>query len=186
MLAGVLVAAVTGGLLTGVYEACWTLLLDERGASNWQIGLSWTLFAIPFVLAAPVAGWAADHHDRRWIVIVAMLTSIGFAVLYPWVADVHWLVGLGAIESVGVAFAYPAAQSLLAEAAPVDAIGRAQGLFASVQTAAIAVAAAAAGGLFAIGAWVPFTVGGGLGLALTAALPMIWRGLPGRVRRSDG
>ncbi len=186
VLAGVVIAAVVGGLLTGVYESCWTLLLDGRGATQWQVGLSWTLFAIPYVLVAPLAGWAADHHDRRWIVVAAMLVSIGFAVGYPWVGDVRWLVGLGAVESIGVAFAYPAAQSLLAEAAPAGAIGRAQGLFASVQTAAIAVSALASGGLFSAGPWVPFTVGGGISLALTASLPWIWRGLPGRVRRERG
>lgn len=182
-MAGVVLAAVVGGLLTGLYEACWTLLLDWRGATAWQVGLSWTLFAVPFVLAAPLAGWVADHGDRRWIVVVAMVASIGFASLYPWVGDISWLVGLGAVESLGVAFAYPAAQSLLGQVAPADAVGRAQGLFASSQTAAIAVAAGASGALFALGPWVPFTAVPVLALGLTAALPVVWRGVPGRVRR---
>ncbi len=184
VLAGVVVSAVTGGLLTGVYEACWTLLLDRRGATAWQIGLSWTLFAVPFVIVSPVAGWVADHRDRRRVVVAALLTSVGFALLYPWVGDIAWLVGLGVVESAGVAFAYPAAQSLLGQAAPAEAIGRAQGLVASAQTAAIAVAAGVSGGLFALGPWVPFTVVSVLALALTATLPLVWRGIPGRVGHS--
>lgn len=186
VLTGVLLAAVAGGLLTGIYEACWTLLLDSRGAQPWQIGASWTLFAVPYVLAAPVAGWAADHHDRRLLVVLGLLISVGFAATYPWLADVRWLMVLGAAESLGVAFAVPAAQSLLGQAAPPESIGAAQGLFAAVQTAAIAASAMVSGGLFAVAPWAPFTVAALAGLGLTAALPVVWRGVPGRVPRGAG
>ena len=37
-LLGSLVAAAAIGLTFGVYESCWTLLLDARGAKDWQIG----------------------------------------------------------------------------------------------------------------------------------------------------
>lgn len=185
VLTGVLVTAVTAGLLTGIYETCWTLLLDLRGASTWQIGLSWTLFALPFVLAMPVAGWAADHHDRRLLVVVGLIVPIVLAVVYPWLADVRWLIGLGVLESLGIAFAYPAVQSLLTEAVPADAVGRAQGRFVSVQTAAIAVSAGASGGLFAVAPWVPFTVAAVVSLGLIALLPLLWRGTSGRVARPD-
>lgn len=182
VLVGVMLSAVAGGLLTGIYETCWTLLLDHRHAEAWQIGASWTLFALPFVIGAPVAGWVADQYDRRWLVLVAMVVSVGFALGYPWVASVDWLIGLGAAESLGVVFAVPAAQSLLGQAAPPELIGRAQGLFASIQTAAIAAAAAGSGALFAIAPWWPFTAGAVLSLTLTALLPWVWRGVPGRVR----
>jgi DHA1 family multidrug resistance protein-like MFS transporter len=181
VLVGVMLAAVAGGVLTGIYEACWTLLLDARHAETWQIGASWTLFALPFVLGAPIAGWAADHYDRRVLVLIGMVVSVGFALAYPWVPSVSWLIWLGAAESLGVAFAVPAAQSLLGQAAPGAAIGQAQGLFASTQTAAIAVSAGVSGGLFSLAPWWPFTVGAVTALAVTAALPWVWRGVPGRV-----
>lgn len=176
VLLGVVLSAIAGGVLTGVYEACWTLLLDSRHAEDWQIGASWTLFALPFVLGAPVAGWAADHYDRRVLVVAAIVVSVGFALVYPWVPSVSWLVGLGAAESLGVAFAVPAAQSLLGQAVPADQIGQAQGLFASIQTAAIAVTAGLSGALFAFGPWWPFTVSGVVALVVVAALPWVWRG----------
>jgi DHA1 family multidrug resistance protein-like MFS transporter len=180
VLIGVMLSAIAGGVLTGIYESCWTLLLDFRQAQAWQIGASWTLFALPFVLGAPVAGWVADHYDRRVLVVIAMVVSVGFALLYPWVTDVKWLIGLGAAESLGVAFAVPAAQSMLGQATPGEQIGQAQGLFASIQTAAIAVTAGVSGALFSLGPWWPFTVGAVVALAITAALPWVWRGIPGR------
>lgn len=179
---GVLIAAVTGGLLTGVYEACWTLLLDLRGATTWQLGASWTMFALPFVVMAPVSGWLTDHWDRRWLVVLATVSSFGFAVLYPFVTDLSWLIGLGALESVGVALAVPAAQSLLADGTPAEASGAAQGTFAGVQTAAVAVSAGLSGGLFGIAAWLPFVVVAVVSAVLTVLLAVIWRPVPGRVR----
>jgi MFS family permease len=183
---GVLLTAVAAGLLTGIYEACWTLLLDLRGATTWQIGLSWTLFALPFVFAAPVAGWSADRRDRRLLVVAGLSVAIVFAFVYPWIMDVRWLIGLGILESLGVAFVYPAIQSLLADAVPVEALGRAQGRFVSAQTAAIAGSAGAAGALFAVAPWVPFTVVALVSVGLVATLPALWRDLPGRVAHPDG
>ncbi|HET9655844.1 MAG TPA: MFS transporter [Kineosporiaceae bacterium] len=185
-LVGVMLSAVASGVLTGVYEACWTLLLDYRHAQPWQIGASWTLFALPFVLGAPIAGWVADHYDRRLLVVVGLLVSVGFALAYPWIGDVTWLIGLGAAESLGVAFAVPAAQSLLGQAAPADRIGQAQGLFASIQTAAIAGTALVSGALFAVAAWWPFTLAAVVALALTGLLPWVWRGTSGWIGHPDG
>ena len=186
-LVGVLLAAVVGGVLAGVYETVWSLLLDHRGAVEWQIGLSWTLWAVPFVVVTPLAGWMADRLDRRVLVVVALVASVVLAAVYPFITSLPWLIGVGAIESVGVAVATPAAQSLLAQAAPAASVGRAMGLFAGTQTAAIAVSAALAGGLFGIAVWWPFVVAAVVGGVLTAGLPVVWRGVPGRVRpRPDG
>jgi DHA1 family multidrug resistance protein-like MFS transporter len=180
-LVGVLVTAGFGGLMSGVYEACWSLLLDARGAATWQLAASWTLFAIPFVVVSPVAGWLADHRDRRVLVLAASASSVVFCVAYGFITSPAWLVGLGAFEAVGVAVAMPAAQSMLADAVPAGASGRAQGLFASVNTAAVALAALSAGGLFGVAPGLPFGLAGMLGALLVAALPVVWRGVPGRV-----
>lgn len=181
--AGVLVAAVVGGLLTGVYESCWSLLMHHRGAVDWQLGVSWTLFAVPFVLAAPIAGWLADHRDRRTLAVTGTLVGAFFAALYPFLPSVAWLMGLGMLESLGVALALPAIQSLLSENVPQEVVGRAQGLLASVQTAAIAVSAAAGGTLFGIAIWLPFVTMSVLAVVGALVMVVLWRGVPGRVRR---
>lgn len=178
-MAGVLMAGVAGGVLTGTYESCWTLLLHMRGALSWQIGLSWTAFALPFAVFALPAGWLADHMDRRRLVSLALASSAGFAALYPWLRQVSLLVGLGALESVGVAVAYPAVQSLLATSVSAGHHGRAQGTLSSVQTASTALAALLGGGLFALAAWLPFSIAAGVTVTVSGAVWAVWRGVDG-------
>ncbi|HTW21105.1 MAG TPA: MFS transporter [Mycobacteriales bacterium] len=179
LLLGVVVTGVVGGLITGVYETCWTLLLDLRGAHAWEVGLSWTLFAAPFAAFSPVAGWMTDHLNRIVLTIAALTSSVFFAALYPFLHTLPLLIGLGSIESIGVAVAYPAAQSLLAQSVPAAALGRAQGLSNATQTAAMAVSAAAAGALFGIAPWVPFVGAAASAAVLIGCLPLIWRhGVP--------
>jgi MFS family permease len=175
MLLGVLMTGVVGGLVTGVYETCWTLLLDLRGAQAWQVGLSWTLFAAPFAIFSPIAGRMADRFDRAKLTFWALLSSLGFAATYPFLHSIPLLIGLGAVESIGVAIAYPAAQSLLAQAVPESALGRAQGLSNATQTAAIAISAGASGALFGVAAWVPFVGAAAIAAILTGFLPVVWR-----------
>jgi MFS family permease len=175
LFAGVLVTAVIGGLITGTYETCWTMLLDSRGASVFQVGLSWTLFAVPFALVSPLAGRLADRMDRRRLTILAVASTVCFCATYPYLHSVAWLIGLGGVEAVGVAISYPAAQALLAQSAPAAALGRAQGLFSAMQTGASALAAGVGGALFGVGAWLPFVTTAALSAVLTLTLLVIWQ-----------
>lgn len=181
-LVGVVLVGVAGGVIGGAYESCWSLLMASRGAAVWQVGMSWTLFAIPFAAISPLAGRLVDRLDRRWLAITSMIASAGFAVAYPFLPTPTWLMGLGMFESVAVAIAFPAAQSLLAETAPASAIGRAQGLFTTAETAAIALAAAVSGYLFSLARWTPFVVAAAIAVALMAALPVLWRDVAGHAR----
>jgi DHA1 family multidrug resistance protein-like MFS transporter len=183
-LVGAVTTAAALGLVIGVYESCWTLLLVSRGAEQWQIGLSWTLFATPFVAMSRPAGWLADHFDRRRLVIGSLASSIGFCTLYPFVHSLGWLLALGAIEAVGVAIALPSAQSLLTQSSRPSEVGRVQGMFSTSETAAVAVSAAAGGALFAVVTWAPFVAGAAGALVLTASLPIVWRNVAGRVPRA--
>jgi DHA1 family multidrug resistance protein-like MFS transporter len=175
MLLGVVLTGVIGGLTAGVYETCWTLLLDLRGAQAWQVGLSWTLFAAPFAAFSPFAGRMADRFDRQRLTVWALLSSSVFAATYPFLHSLALLLSLGSIESIGVAIAYPAAQSLLAQSVPESALGRAQGLSNASQTAALAVAAGASGALFGVRSWLPFVGSAVLAALLIALLPLIWQ-----------
>jgi DHA1 family multidrug resistance protein-like MFS transporter len=177
---GVALIGVAGGLVTGVYETCWSLLMHSRGAADWQIGLSWTLFAMPFALFSPIAGRLVDRLDRRWLAAVAIVMSSAFAAIYPFLPSVALLMGRGAIEAVGVAVAVPAAQSLLTQVATARTLGRAQGFFTTAETASMAAGAAVSGAMFGVDRWVPFVAASAAGFVIVAGLPALWRGLPGR------
>ncbi len=180
-LIGALLTAAAYGLTIGVYESCWTLLLESRHAVDWQIGLSWTLFAVPFVVASRPGGWLADHTDRRWLVVTALGVTIALCCAYPFIANIWPLLILGGVEALGMAIALPAAQSLLTQGSPEHELGRVQGLFSTSETGGIALAAAVGGALFGLVSWAPFVFGAAGAFTLAAALPFVWRTVTGRV-----
>jgi DHA1 family multidrug resistance protein-like MFS transporter len=178
---GVAVAFATVGVVIGTYEVCWSLLLQAKGATEWEIGISWSLFAVPFAVMSYPAGWLVDHFDRRYLVAVAMAGSAAFAAVYPFLHSVALLIGLGCVEAVLVALGAPAESAQLAQSVPAAEFGRAQGAAASAQTATTAVAAGVAGSLFALHHWLPFLGASGVIFAGVVLLWPLWRGVLGRV-----
>ena len=182
---GALVCGAALGLTSGVFDICWTLLLLARGASGLEIGISWTLFAVPFVLVAKPSGWLADHMDRRALVLAGLGASTVLCASYPFIHNVPLLVLLGASEALGFAAAMPAVQSLLTQGSAATEVGRVQGMFATSQTASTALSAAVAGAAFAVAAWLPFvSVAAVVTVGLVVAA-VVWRSVPGRVHRDS-
>jgi MFS transporter, DHA1 family, multidrug resistance protein len=181
---GALVAAGMIGVTSGVYEACWSLLMTRHGANQWEIGVSWTLFALPFAALSRPAGWLADHVDRRVLAVGSLLWSLAFLASYPFMPGFVLLLVLGTWESLGFSMALPACQSLLGQGTAPERHGHAQGLFAASQTGATAVAAACAGVLFGIAPWIPFVGAATVCALLVAAVTVIWSRVPGRTPRS--
>ncbi len=182
---GALIAALALGLTTGVYDICWTLLLVARGASGWQIGISWTMFAVPFVLLAKPSGWLADHMDRRALVLGGLGLAACFCASYPFIRSVPALITLGAIEAFGFAAAMPSMQSLLTQGSAESEVGRVQGIFATVQTACTAVAAACAGAAFAFATWLPFVTVASITIVALGAAGLVWLPVGGRVQHRE-
>jgi DHA1 family multidrug resistance protein-like MFS transporter len=180
VLIGSLLSAAAFGLTVGVYETCWTLLLTQRGAANWQVGLSWTLFALPFVIASRPAGRLADAVDRRYLVVISFSVALACCATYPFLHSLVTLMILGVVEAAATAVAIPAVQSLLSQGVPVRRLGRAQGLFATSETATTAIAAGISGSLFAVRPWLPFVGGAVIGILLIGMLPTIWAAVAGR------
>lgn len=176
----VLIAAVITGLTTGVYEACWTLLLVHRDATAWQIGLSWSLFCVPFVVVSAFAGPLIDRLGASRLRSLALCCSVVLVLTYPFVTSIPVVLALGAVEGVATAVAYPATQTFIAGEVPAGELGRVQGGFATAQTAAIAVSAAGGGALFAVASWVPFVVVGLVCAVLLATLRRLRRTSAGR------
>jgi DHA1 family multidrug resistance protein-like MFS transporter len=178
---GSLLSAVVLGLSFGVYEICWTLLLRLRGASGWEIGLSWTLFAVPFVLMSRPSGWLTDHVDRRALVLGGLFVSTSMCASYPFLHNVPLLMVLGGLEALAISLVLPGAQSMLVESSEPTQFGRIQGLFSTSQTAATAVAAGVGGALFGIAAWAPFVITSAVGMTIIVIIAVVWRTVNGRI-----
>ena len=183
-LVGALVAGASVGLVIGVYEACWSLLMHNHHASSLQIRLSWTMFCIPFVALSGVGGWLADHSNRRAIVLFGLMNAAFFLALYPHIHNNVVLLCLGSVESLGAALTAPAAASLLTQGAADRELSRRQGLYATANTGSLAAAAAVSGLMFARGPAIPFSVVAAVAALMGLTTLWWWRDVEGRVAPS--
>ena len=165
------------GILTGAYEACWTLLLALRGASPSLIGLSWTLFALPFAALSFPAGRIAERVDPSRTVIFSIVISAVFAVIYPFLHSIGALIGLGSMEAICAVFGGPAAMLVVTRSVGIDEQGAAQGAIGTARTAATAFAAAISGALFGIDPIVPFALASALACVAAVVVAVTWRDL---------
>ena len=180
---GLVMLSVGIGFLYGVYNVVWSLFMKTIGATDWEVGLSFSLFALPLVLTAPVAGWAADRVDRRWLSAGSTASTALIAPVCPLLHNVPAVIGVGVIEASTAAFAEPAINAYLMSAVAADQRGRAAGTVGTAETAAKALGALLGGGLFGLGVWVPFVVSSVAGLAFIL-LGVPWLRAAGRDARS--
>ncbi|TMD64293.1 MAG: MFS transporter [Chloroflexi bacterium] len=176
---GVVMLAFSIGLVYGVYNVIWSLFMKTIGATDWQVGLSFSLFALPLVLTAPLAGWASDRLDRRWLGAGSTASTAIIAPIYPFLHSIPAVIGVGVVEASTAAFAEPAINSFLMSSVAPDQRGRAAGTVGTAETAAKAIGALVGGGLFGLGVWVPFVVSAVAGLALVL-LGLPWLRAAGR------
>ncbi|MHB1526199.1 MAG: MFS transporter [Candidatus Dormibacteria bacterium] len=183
---GILVASTALGLLIGMYDTLWSLLMHARHATNFEIGLSFTLFALPFALGSWPAGWLADRIDNRWLIGVSLVAAASFAATYPFLPSPFWLIGLGIFEGIFTVTGAPARLAMLSREVRPQEMGRVQGIYGSVQVGASALAAIVAGSLFGIAIPLPFVVTAAAMLLAAASLVWLWWGVDGRpVRHAD-
>ncbi len=180
-LIGALFAASAGGIAIGVYETCWSLLLHSHHASTLQIRLSWTVFSVPWVALSGVGGWLADHANRCYVALGGLLSGAFFLALYPHIHNNNLILVLASLESIGAALSLPSISSLMSQGSVNREISRRQGLYATSNTAALAIATGTSGFLFTINPALPFTM-----LAIVSALLALstlwwWRNVTGNI-----
>lgn len=177
---GLMLASSSLGVLIGMYDTLWSLLMHARHATSFEIGLSFTLFALPFTVGSWPAGWLADRFDNRYLIIISMVAGASFAAVYPFLPSPAWLIALGVFEGIFTVTGSPARQAMLSRLVGAEQMGRAQGAYASVQVGASALAAVAAGGLFGVSLPLPFVATASV-MVLTALVMLpLWRGVDGR------
>lgn len=143
------------GLLIGIYDVIWSLYMRALGASDFVIGLSFTLFALPLVVATPFAGWASDRWDRRWLAFGSVAVGSLMALIYPSLRNVPLVIAVGAVEAALWSFTEPSMNSFLMDAVP-ERRAEAQGVVGTAMNGAMAIGALVGGTLFAMGLAVPF------------------------------
>jgi MFS family permease len=180
-LVGALVAACASGLAIGVYEACWSLLMHSHHASTLQIRLSWTFFCLPWVALSGVGGWLADHANRRYIALAGLLSGATFLSIYPHIHNNNLMLFMGSLESIGGSLSVPSISSLMSQGAVHRELSRRQGLYATSNTAALAVAAGVSGFLFTINPALPFTLMAIFSAMLAVTTLWWWRRVTGNI-----
>ncbi len=159
------------GLLIGIYDVIWSLFMRSLHASDPVIGISFTLFALPFLIATPLAGWIADRWDRRWVALGSVVLGSLIGPFYPALRDIPVVMIVGAGEATTWAFNGPAMNAFLMDAVP-ERRAEAQGMVGTAQSGATAVGSLAGGWLFGIGVGMPFYVAAGAGILFALlALP---------------
>lgn len=180
-LAGALIAAAGTGFLIGVYETCWSLLLHAHHATDLEIRLSWTFFALPWVALSRLGGWLADHSNRRFIALAGLIDGAVFLAIYPHIHSNVAILFLGSLESIGAALSVPSIASLLTQGAAHRELSRRQGLFATANTAALAISASFSGILFSINSALPFTIVAIISGLLAVSTLWWWRHVTGNI-----
>ena len=171
VLRGVVILSIGLGLLIGLYDVIWSLYMRTLGASDPLIGLSFTLFAVPMLIATPLAGWLSDRWDRRWLAFGSTFLGSLIGPIYPLLTSIPVVFAVGAVEGATWAFTTPATNAFLMDAIPTRR-AEAQGIVGTALSTATAIGSVAAGGLFGLGLAVPFVTACIAGVVFSlAALP---------------
>src|SRR5207249_174363 len=106
--------------------------MDTHGAAL-QLGFVGLAQFLPLFVLTLVAGWAADHLDRRWIGRASVALELFCAAALAWLTwsgtiTLHWLFGLAALLGVARAFSAPAFSALAPNLVPREILPNAIGL----------------------------------------------------------
>lgn len=166
-LIGAFILSFTNQIVMGLFSGIWSIYLADRGANDFQIGLSFTTFSVAFLLAAPIGGRLADS-GARWRLLLVANTAIAVIITsYGLIPAVMVLILLGLVEGAFATVSQPSLDAYLAAMADPRMQGRVQGAFTTVGMAGAAISALLGAVLYEIAHVVPFIVGGVLMVALT-------------------
>ena len=155
--------------LFGAYDTVWSLFMVYAGASVFQVGLSFALFALPVALLSGAAGRISDRFGARPTVAVTLATSGVFALGYVFVRNVPALIGMGVVEGSLTTGGQPALQAEVSRLAPLGQQGGTQGVYRTAMVGAQIVGALVGGFLFTVWpGWAFVSMAAACGLSLLA------------------
>lgn len=121
-------ASLTLFIPVGIYDALWDRYITDRGGTNLMVGLTFLLYTIPFILLGAAGGRVADRHGASRMTVIGIFLTAPLVLVYGILTDPWLLVAFAVVEGVLGALSIPAAQSLMAQAAPKGRAAAAQGL----------------------------------------------------------
>jgi MFS family permease len=125
----------------GAFESVWILDMDNRGASQWQIGVTVTCIALPIAVLAPWGGGLAQRYGpRKWA--LAMITTCSifnalFGLVPGLLALILLTIGCGFAEGIG----FPSGTMLVSSSVSQSRQAAAQGLASAIEVGTAAIAA---------------------------------------------
>lgn len=155
-------------ILEGMFTGIWSIYLDDLGASDFVIGITYSTFSVAFLLLTPIGGRLADS-GKRWAKI--LFGNLTMAVLIVSYGVVQWIPGIlviGMLEGAVATIPTPALDAYLASVADPRIQGRIQGTFGAASAALFGV------WLYETAHFLPFAVAGGVLIVLTLiAVPLV-------------
>lgn len=149
-------ALYAGGFLGPFGGAIVTTMLPEMqadlGGSMAAVSASLTVYMIPFALLMLISGTLAERIGRRRTVLTAYLVYAAGSVLCALASSLGLLLAARAVQGAANAFTTPVLVAAVAMAVPRERLGRALGLFASLQALG-AASAPLIGGAAAAAGW---------------------------------
>jgi MFS family permease len=140
-----LAASVAFYLTVGMFEAIWAVLLRDRGAETWLIGLTLSLFTLPMIFLAPIGGRAAQSRGPLRVVGISLSVAAVCTFSYGVLPSLWMLLGVSLIHAVADSFTMPSNQVAAALGSPPEHLSAAQGLLGATGLAAAGLTGLAAG-----------------------------------------
>ncbi len=177
VVAGTLVLVTSQFVMVGAWEAVWAVSLVDLGAATWEVGVSFTLFAIPMGVLAPVAGVWGQRTGGTRLCAGGLLASAAVGVLLG-VFDSMWtLVAASMVMGIGAGMGFTAGLYAYSQTVSNDRQASSQGLMGATEVLLGGVASV-------LGAWLYDISGRGLVwtvipalMALTLIGGLLWRGM---------
>ena len=129
----------------GMFEAVWAVLLRDRGAETWLIGLTLSLFTVPMIFLAPIGGRVAQRRGPLRVVSVSLTVATVCTFSYGVLPSLWMLLGVSIIHAVADSFTMPGNQVAAALASPPEQASSAQGLLGATGLAAAGLTGLVAG-----------------------------------------
>ncbi len=160
----------------GIFTGIWSVYLADLGASEFELGISFTAFSLANLLFLPLGGRLADR-TPRWRRLLVLSLALGAVVVCYAIPSVAAILVLGALEGIVIALLSPSVDAYLAAVSDPRVQGRVQGAYTTAGMAGAATGALFSSVLYEAGRPVPFLAAGTALLVLTTVAIGMIRGV---------